>query len=50
MNKAFKLICLIPATIILRHASPLNKTQWKGKIEYEDGIKVIKKPGRALLR
>lgn len=44
MRYLFKSICFISATIILLCASPLDKTRWKGKIEYEDGVKVIKNP------
>lgn len=48
MKPAFRLICFIPALAAFLFAAASEKPQWKGKIEYEDGVKIIKNPREPL--
>jgi len=43
-----KFICFISAIGVLLYAAPYENFQWKGKIENEDGVKIIKNPSEPL--
>jgi hypothetical protein len=44
MKQSIKLVWVIIALSVFIFASAHEESQWKGKIEYEDGVKVIKNP------
>ncbi len=48
MKQPSKLVWVIIVLSILVFASAHEESQWKGKIEYEDGVKVIKNPKEPL--
>jgi hypothetical protein len=48
MKSAFKLILLISALTALLYTAAFKETQLKGKIEFEDGVQVIKNQGEPL--
>ena len=48
MKQSVKLVWVIIALSVFIFASVHEESQWKGKIEYEDGVKVIKNPSEPL--
>lgn len=48
MKQSIKLVWVIIALSVFIFASAHEESQWKGKIEYEDGVKVIKNPNEPL--
>lgn len=48
MKQSIRLVWLIIALSVFIFASVHEESQWRGKIEYEDGVKVIKNPSEPL--